>query len=66
MDGAAKITPLRPRRPCPECGKPSARETYPFCTPRCKDVDLNRRLSGSYVIAATEEEAEPDRGNTSD
>ncbi len=66
MDGAAKITPLRPRRPCPECGKPSARETYPFCSPRCKDVDLNRWLSGSYVIAATEEEAEPDRSGASD
>ncbi|HHZ08115.1 MAG TPA: DNA gyrase inhibitor YacG [Rhizobiales bacterium] len=61
VDGAAKITPLRPRRPCPECGRPSARDTYPFCSPRCKDVDLNRWLSGSYVIAATEEEAAPDR-----
>lgn len=61
MNGAAKVTPLRPRRPCPECGKPSARENYPFCSPRCKDVDLNRWLSGSYVIAATEEEAAPDR-----
>jgi hypothetical protein len=23
---AGKVTPLRPKRPCPECGKPSARE----------------------------------------
>jgi len=44
------ITPLRPPRPCPECGKPSARETYPFCSKRCKDIDLNRWLSGAYVI----------------
>ncbi|CAG0952844.1 MAG: DNA gyrase inhibitor YacG [Rhizobiaceae bacterium] len=66
MDGAAKVTPLRPRRPCPECGKPSARETYPFCSPRCKDVDLNRWLSGSYVIAATEEEVVPDRDVSQD
>ncbi|MEL6435174.1 MAG: DNA gyrase inhibitor YacG [Pseudomonadota bacterium] len=42
--------PLRPKRACPECGKPSARETYPFCSKRCKDVDLNRWLSGAYVI----------------
>jgi endogenous inhibitor of DNA gyrase (YacG/DUF329 family) len=52
----ANVTPLRPKRPCPECGKPSARETYPFCSTRCKNVDLNRWLSGSYAIPATEEE----------
>ena len=53
-----KVTPLRPRRPCPECGKPSSREHYPFCSKRCKDVDLNRWLSGSYVIPGREEEDE--------
>ena len=63
MTRAEKVTPLRPRRPCPECGKPSARETYPFCSPRCKDVDLNRWLSGSYVIPATEDEGAPDEGD---
>lgn len=46
-----KIAPLRPRRQCPECGKPSERAAYPFCSSRCKDIDLNRWLSGSYVIA---------------
>ena len=55
-----KVTPLRPRRKCPECGKPSTRETYPFCSERCKSVDLSRWLSGSYVIPATEEEAGED------
>lgn len=45
-----KVTPLRPKRACPECGKPSLRETFPFCSKRCKDIDLNRWLSGSYVI----------------
>ena len=48
-----KVTPLRPRRPCPECGKPSTRADYPFCSPRCKDIDLNRWLSGSYAIPVT-------------
>ena len=56
MSADPKVTPLRPRRPCPECGKPSTREHYPFCSPRCKDVDLNRWLSGRYVIPATEDE----------
>ncbi len=61
MTEAANVTPLRPKRPCPECGRPSARETYPFCSPRCKAVDLNRWLTGSYVIPgdAQEEEADP-------
>jgi endogenous inhibitor of DNA gyrase (YacG/DUF329 family) len=55
-DRSATVTPLRPRRPCPECGRPSARETFPFCSPRCKDVDLNRWLSGSYVIRGRDDE----------
>ena len=50
MSDASKVMPLRPRRPCPECGRPNAREFYPFCSTRCKDVDLNRWLSGVYVI----------------
>ncbi|MEQ1953951.1 DNA gyrase inhibitor YacG [Mesorhizobium sp. CN2-181] len=53
-----KVTPLRPKRPCPECGRPSARDTYPFCSTRCKDVDLNRWLTGAYVIRATDDEDE--------
>lgn len=60
MSVGATVTPLRPRRACPECGKPSARETFPFCSSRCKDIDLNRWLSGSYVIPGREGEAEDD------
>jgi endogenous inhibitor of DNA gyrase (YacG/DUF329 family) len=52
----AKIEPLRPKRKCPECGKASSRATYPFCSQRCKDIDLNRWLSGSYAIPVTEAE----------
>jgi len=57
-----KVTPLRPPKPCPECGKPSARETYPFCSNRCKAVDLNRWLSGAYVIPARDDEDEDGPG----
>jgi len=56
VPGHDKVTPLRPRKPCPECGKPSTRESYPFCSPRCKAVDLNRWLSGAYVIPGSEDE----------
>lgn len=58
----ASVTPLRPRRPCPECGRPSERATYPFCSTRCKEVDLNRWLSGSYAIPVTEEDENVDGG----
>lgn len=47
---AEKVTPLRPRVKCPECGKPAERAHFPFCSPRCKAVDLNRWLSGAYVL----------------
>jgi len=56
------VTPLRPKRPCPECGKPSARETYPFCSERCRNIDLNRWLSGSYVLPGAEEDASGEGG----
>ncbi len=52
----APVTPLRPKRPCPECGRPSARDAYPFCSPRCKAIDLNRWLKGAYAIPVREEE----------
>ena len=60
MSADVKIAPIRSRRPCPECGKPSARETYPFCSARCKAVDLNRWLSGSYAIPVKDDEEGPD------
>lgn len=42
--------PLRPKRKCPICGRPASREAHPFCSRRCAEVDLNRWLSGSYVV----------------
>jgi endogenous inhibitor of DNA gyrase (YacG/DUF329 family) len=55
-EGTSNVAPLRPKRPCPECGKPSTREAYPFCSTRCKEVDLNRWLSGSYAIPVRDDE----------
>lgn len=45
-----KIVRLRPTRPCPICGKPSVQAFHPFCSSRCAQIDLNRWLSGTYVI----------------
>ena len=48
---------------CPICGRPTGRPTggssehdpgkggYPFCSPRCKLVDLGNWLDGGYRIA---------------
>jgi endogenous inhibitor of DNA gyrase (YacG/DUF329 family) len=55
MDDQASKTAVPPR-PCPICGKPAADATRPFCSPRCRDVDLNRWFSGRYVIPAKDEE----------
>jgi endogenous inhibitor of DNA gyrase (YacG/DUF329 family) len=49
-------------RPCPICGKPSAAEFDPFCSRRCQQVDLNRWLSGTYVIPGRPE----DEGDTAE
>ena len=52
-----------PPRACPICGKPSVRATYPFCSKRCADIDLNRWLSGAYAIpAAVGEDASEESG----
>lgn len=59
---SAEVTPLRPPRACPICGKPSTREDYPFCSDRCRDRDLHRWLSGNYAIPVVEEDGDEDPG----
>lgn len=51
------VAPLRKPVDCPNCGKPSSRDHYPFCSQRCADVDLNRWFSGTYAIPATNGDA---------
>lgn len=42
-------------KPCPICGRPPADEFRPFCSRRCKTVDLNRWLSEGYRIPVADE-----------
>lgn len=53
----ADVSPMkRASQPaCPTCGKPETEAARPFCSERCRDVDLNRWLSGAYAIPAVEE-----------
>lgn len=53
------VRPL-PARPCAICGKPATQQFHPFCSGRCADIDLNRWLSGSYVIPAEPVEDDED------
>jgi len=42
--------------PCPICAKPAEAVYAPFCSKRCADVDLQRWLSGAYVIPGEPDE----------
>ena len=52
LDGMTEPTYVP--EPCPICGKPAAERFRPFCSARCKDVDLHRWFSGAYAIPAAE------------
>jgi uncharacterized protein len=56
-DPAGK-SPKGSPKPCPICGKPATEASHPFCSERCRDVDLNRWLSNSYVIPAARDDEE--------
>ena len=60
----SNVVKLKPIVPCPVCRKPSSQQHHPFCSARCQDIDLNRWLSGAYVIpgeAVEDEEKPPER-----
>ena len=50
---------------CPICKKPVADDepdrpkTYPFCSERCKLIDLGRWLDGKYQIPVADRDQEP-------
>lgn len=45
---------------CPICGEPSEMRTRPFCSKRCRDIDLSRWLKGTYAIPGGQVEADED------
>jgi endogenous inhibitor of DNA gyrase (YacG/DUF329 family) len=62
---ASNVEPLRKMRPCPECKRASTRESYPFCSERCRNLDLSRWLTGSYAIPVAEDESKVESENGS-
>lgn len=55
----AKLATSRSKK-CPICGKPAVPATHPFCSERCKDLDLHRWLSGAYAIPASSDDDDED------
>jgi endogenous inhibitor of DNA gyrase (YacG/DUF329 family) len=45
----------RKKPKCPVCAKPMVARWKPFCSDRCRRVDLNRWLGGVYRIETDEE-----------
>ena len=44
-----------PRVPaCRICGKPASAKDRPFCSPRCRNIDLGRWLKGNYKVETDE------------
>jgi endogenous inhibitor of DNA gyrase (YacG/DUF329 family) len=39
---------------CPICGKPTDPKHRPFCSARCRMIDLGRWLKGDYRIPTNE------------
>jgi endogenous inhibitor of DNA gyrase (YacG/DUF329 family) len=39
---------------CPICHKASVKESTPFCSQRCKDIDLGKWFSESYAVPCVE------------
>lgn len=45
---------------CPVCKKPTSDVHKPFCSGRCRDVDLAKWLRGDYAIPGRDGEAADD------
>lgn len=49
---------------CPICGRvPNDRLVSPFCSERCREVDLGRWLHGAYRLAGEPAPSDPTRSD---
>ena len=42
------------KKTCPQCGKPVSAKYRPFCSARCKQIDLGKWFNESYAIPGEE------------
>ena len=54
--------PRKAKAKCGICGKPVLAEFRPFCSARCKQIDLGRWLNESYRVPAIEPEEDAEEG----
>ncbi len=57
---SGKHSGARRQRRCPLCGEPAAERFRPFCSARCRDIDLGRWLSGAYAVPAVDSDDDDD------
>ena len=43
---------------CPICKKNASKQSHPFCSSHCANLDLSRWFNGQYSIASFEESPE--------
>jgi endogenous inhibitor of DNA gyrase (YacG/DUF329 family) len=55
MTGGTVHSLPRRKTGCPICGKPPNAAHTPFCSQRCRDVDLGRWFGEAYAIPAVEQ-----------
>ncbi len=55
-------TPPSSSTPCPICKHPTTQDNpaFPFCSPRCRLVDLGKWMTGNYVISRSINQADLD------
>jgi endogenous inhibitor of DNA gyrase (YacG/DUF329 family) len=50
-------------RQCPRCGKPDSAPWTPFCSGRCKSMDLGAWLTEVYRVRTDPDDGEEHRGS---
>ncbi len=53
-DGAGMMPDATNTPRCPICGQPRKALHRPFCSRRCREIDLGRWFSGSYAVPTVE------------
>ena len=57
-------TAKQKQRPCPTCGQSVTPDagTFPFCSPRCRQIDLGKWLKEEYTISRPIEQSDLEEG----
>lgn len=57
-------TPNNLKNKCPICSKPTKADlpSFPFCSDRCRNIDLGKWLDGKYIISRSVEEGDIEEG----